>query len=158
MKNLWSPWRMSYIKSPKNKDICVFCEAISNDEDGNNYIVHRAENSFVILNRYPYSNGHLMVIPYEHVSDLNQLEKQTRAEMMELLNKSTEILKQLFQPEGFNLGANIGEAAGAGIGDHVHLHIVPRWHGDTNFMTSVGSTRVIPESLEETYRQIMEKW
>ena len=158
MKNLWSPWRMSYIKSPKNKEVCVFCEAISQDEDSSNFVVHRAENSFVILNRYPYSNGHMMVIPNYHVSGLNDLNKPVRAEMMELMNKSTETLKELFQPEGFNLGVNIGEAAGAGIGDHVHLHIVPRWKGDTNFMTSLGNTRVIPESLEETYRQIKEIW
>ncbi|MBT3239625.1 MAG: HIT domain-containing protein [Chloroflexi bacterium] len=158
MKNLWSPWRMSYIKSPKNKEVCVFCEAISQDEDSSNFVVHRAENSFVILNRYPYSNGHMMVIPNSHVSGLNDLNKPVRAEMMELMNKSTETLKELFQPEGFNLGVNIGEAAGAGIGDHVHLHIVPRWKGDTNFMTSLGNTRVIPESLEETYRQIKEIW
>ena len=158
MKNLWSPWRMSYIKSPKNKEVCVFCEAISQDEDSSNFVVHRAENSFVILNRYPYSNGHMMVIPNSHVSGLNDLNKPVRAEMMELMNKSTETLKELFQPEGFNLGVNIGEAAGAGIGDHVHLHIVPRWKGDTNFMTSLGNARVIPESLEETYRQIKEIW
>ena len=158
MKNLWSPWRMSYIKSPKNKEVCVFCEAISQDEDSSNFVVHRAENSFVILNRYPYSNGHMMVIPNSHVSGLNDLNKPVRAEMMELMHKSTETLKELFQPEGFNLGVNIGEAAGAGIGDHVHLHIVPRWKGDTNFMTSLGNTRVIPESLEETYRQIKEIW
>ena len=158
MKNLWSPWRMSYIKTPKNKEICVFCDAISQEDDGINFVVHRAENSFVILNRYPYSNGHMMVIPKAHVPSLNDLEAHVRSEMMELMNKSTEILKELFKPEGFNLGANIGEAAGAGIGDHVHLHIVPRWKGDTNFMTSLGNTRVIPESLEETYRQIKEIW
>ena len=158
MKNLWSPWRMSYIQSPKTKDQCVFCKALADEEDAKNFIVFRAKYSFVILNRYPYTSGHIMVIPFKHVPSLNDLDPETRAEMIELVNKGMELIKKIYQPEGFNLGANIGEAAGAGIEEHVHLHIVPRWKGDTNFMTSLGNTRVIPESLEDTYHQIKKVW
>lgn len=158
MKNLWSPWRMSYIKSPKANNHCVFCKALADENDKKNYIVYRAKYSFVILNRYPYTSGHLMVIPFKHAASLNDLDIETRAEMIELVNKGIELIKKIYQPEGFNLGANIGEAAGAGIEEHVHLHIVPRWNGDTNFMTSLGNTRVIPEALEDTYHQIKKIW
>ncbi len=158
MKNLWSPWRMSYIQLPKSKDECVFCTALTQNEDSENYILYRAKYSFVILNRYPYTSGHLMVIPFSHVSNLNDLDKETRTEMFELLNYSTEVVKEIYQPEGFNLGANIGEAAGAGIEAHVHLHIVPRWIGDTNFMSSTANTRVIPEALEDSFQRIKEVW
>ncbi|KAA3645419.1 MAG: HIT domain-containing protein [Chloroflexi bacterium] len=158
MNHLWSPWRMSYIESEKSKDGCVFCAAINQTDGPHNLIVARGGHAFVILNRYPYTSGHLMVLPFDHVPTLELLKADTRAEMMELLNKGTTILQSIYKPQGFNLGANIGVAAGAGIEEHVHLHIVPRWNGDTNFITSVGETRVMPEELERTYKRVMSAW
>jgi ATP adenylyltransferase len=149
---------MAYIQSEKPKDGCVFCNAVAADNDENNLIVARAVHSFVILNRYPYTSGHVMVIPYKHVMTLNELDAATRAEMIELVNRVTEVLDAVYHPEGFNLGANLGSAAGAGIEEHVHLHIVPRWVGDTNFMTAVGETRVLPEELSQTYKRIKTAW
>ncbi len=123
-----------------------------------NLVVFRSEFSFVIMNRYPYTSGHILVIPYVHKNNLEVLDAATRAEMMELVTQSMTVLRGLYRPQGFNMGANIGEAAGAGIAPHVHLHIVPRWSGDTNFMSSLGETRVLPEALDETYRRIKEAW
>ena len=149
---------MAYIQSEKPKDGCVFCNAVAANDDESNLIVARAEHAFVILNRYPYTSGHVMVIPYKHVMTLEELNAVTRAEMMELVNHTTQVLGKVYHPEGFNLGATLGAAAGAGIEEHVHLHIVPRWVGDTNFMSSVGETRVIPEELPETYKRIKAAW
>lgn len=158
MKYLWSPWRMDYIKSEKNLEGCVFCKALDQPDGLENLIVFRGQSAFLILNRYPYTSGHLMVLPFLHTPALSDLDPETRAEMMEIMNKGTQVLKQIYQPQGFNLGANIGAAAGAGIEEHVHLHIVPRWKGDTNFMSSLGHTRVLPEELEETYRRVKAAW
>lgn len=158
MKNLWSPWRMSYINSPKNLSTCVFCTALNEFEDEQNYILHRARYCFVIMNKYPYTSGHLMVLPFQHVPTLTLLQAEARSEMMEMVNHCTEVIDQVYQPQGFNLGANIGEAAGAGIEAHVHLHIVPRWKGDTSFMSAVGSTRVIPEDLPTSYKKTKSVW
>ena len=158
MKHLWSPWRMTYIQSPKNNQGCVFCEALAHEDGPENLIVYRGETSFVILNRYPYTSGHIMVLPYAHEQTLSALSPQIRGEMMELVSQGTEVLQSLYDPQGFNVGANIGEAAGAGIEEHVHLHIVPRWNGDTNFMSSLGGTRVLPEALEESFQRIKEAW
>jgi ATP adenylyltransferase len=149
---------MAYIQSEKEKDGCVFCKAVAADDDESNLIVARAEHAFVILNRYPYTSGHVMVLPYDHVQTINELDAATRAEMMELVNHTTQVLGKVYHPEGFNLGANLGAAAGAGIEEHVHLHIVPRWFGDTNFMSAVGDTRVIPEDLAVTYQRIKAAW
>jgi ATP adenylyltransferase len=149
---------MEYIQSEKNKEGCVFCYEKSREDGPENLIVHRARHSFVILNRYPYTSGHLMVVPYVHQSSLEDLDAETRAEMMELVSKGLSILRQEYRPQGFNVGVNIGEAAGAGILDHVHLHIVPRWAGDTNFMSSLGRARVLPEALEDTYWRIRKSW
>ena len=149
---------MAYIQSEKNKNSCVFCNAVAADDDENNLIVARAEHAFVILNRYPYTSGHVMVIPYKHVQTINELSAATRAEMMELVNQTTAVLGTVYHPEGFNLGANLGTAAGAGIAEHVHIHIVPRWVGDTNFMSAVGETRIIPEELAQTYQRIKTAW
>lgn len=124
-------------------------------EDGaENLIAHRGQRAYVILNRYPYTSGHLMVVPFEHQANLEVLDSQTRAEMMELTARGMTVLRKVYNPQAFNMGANIGEAAGAGVKEHVHIHIVPRWKGDTNFMSTLGKTRVLPESLEDTYERV----
>ncbi|MGD2028278.1 MAG: HIT domain-containing protein [Anaerolineales bacterium] len=157
MKHLWSPWRMRYLNSQKIEG-CVFCNALKLPDGVENMILYRGERSFVILNAFPYTSGHLMVIPIDHVPDLTDLDKATRAEMIELVTKASEVLRDVYGPEGFNIGINMGEAAGAGVGDHIHIHIVPRWKGDTNFMSAVGETRVLPEELSETYRRVKDAW
>ncbi len=155
MKRLWSPWRMTYIEHAKNEKGCVFCNAQAKQQDSvENLIAFRGTFSYVILNRYPYTSGHLMVIPFAHASNLESLDSKTRAEMMELTSQCTTALKIIYKTESFNIGVNIGEAAGAGVLGHVHIHIVPRWVGDTNFMSTVGETRVLPEALEDTYKKV----
>ncbi|NQU29044.1 MAG: HIT domain-containing protein [Anaerolineae bacterium] len=158
MKYLWSPWRMKYIQAHKNEEGCVFCTIQKMPDNKENLIVVRGELSYVVMNRYPYTSGHILVIPYIHKPNLEVLNADTRAEMMELVTQSMRVLRSIYRPQGFNMGANIGEAAGAGIAPHVHLHVVPRWSGDTNFMSSLGETRVLPEALEETYQRIKEAW
>ena len=153
MDYLWSPWRMEYIENNK-ADGCVFCNAQAQADGDGNLIACRGEHSYVILNRYPYTSGHLMVIPLLHKPNLEELDAQTRAEMMEFTTRCMTVLRAVYRPQGFNVGVNIGEAAGAGVKEHVHIHIVPRWMGDTNFMSSVGATRVLPESLEDTYKRV----
>jgi len=123
-----------------------------------NLIVFRGSKAFVMLNRFPYTSGHLMIVPYEHKPSLELLETDSRAEIMDLAARAIQVLQEIYLPQGFNLGMNIGNAAGAGISEHVHLHVVPRWVGDTNFMSSVSQTRVLPELLEETYRRVKEVW
>ena len=154
MNHLWSPWRMTYIENDKEENGCVFCNAQALADGTENLIAFRGEYSYVILNRFPYTSGHLMVLPFGHVSNLEELDSATRAEMMELASRCTTILKNIYSPQGFNVGVNIGEAAGAGVLGHVHIHIVPRWTGDTNFMSAIGETRVLPESLEDTYTRV----
>jgi ATP adenylyltransferase len=154
MKQLWAPWRMTYIENHDKEDGCVFCNAQAKEDSAENLIAHRGERAYVILNRYPYTGGHLMVVPFEHKATLEELDPQARAEMMELTSRCMIILRSLYKPHGFNVGVNIGEAAGAGVREHVHIHIVPRWKGDTNFMSSLGETRVIPEALEITYQRV----
>jgi ATP adenylyltransferase len=149
---------MTYIQSSKVEGECAFCIELGRPDGPENLIVSRAPRTFVILNRYPYTSGHLMVVPYDHQSSLEALDPATRAEMMELTMKATQVLAKVYHPQGFNLGMNIGEAAGAGIAEHVHMHVVPRWSGDTNFMTSLASTRILPETLEDTYRRLKEAW
>ena len=156
MKHLWSPWRMTYIENSKKEAGCVFCNAQTQADSAENLIAFRGKLSYVILNRFPYTSGHLMVIPFAHVATIEELDAVTRAEMMELTSRCTTELRQIYKPQGFNVGINMGEAAGAGVLGHVHIHIVPRWAGDTNFMSAVGETRVLPESLEETYTRVQE--
>jgi ATP adenylyltransferase len=144
---------MEYIESNK-EDGCVFCSAQEMEDSAENLIAFRGEHAYVILNRYPYTSGHLMVVPFDHKPNLETLDAQTRAEMMELTSRCTTVLRTIYHPEAFNIGANIGESAGAGIKSHVHIHIVPRWQGDTNFMTVVGDTRVLPEAIERTYQRL----
>src|SRR6185295_7709957 len=154
MNHLWSPWRMEYIENNNKPDGCVFCLAQGMEDSAENLIAFRGERSYVILNRYPYTSGHLMVIPFEHQPNLEELDAETRAEMMELTARSMTVLRKIYNPQAFNMGANIGEAAGAGVKEHVHIHIVPRWAGDTNFMSAVAETRVLPEALEDTYQRV----
>jgi len=145
---------MEYIENSTKEDGCIFCNAQEKEDSAENLIAFRGERSFVILNRYPYTSGHLMVIPFEHKATLEELNPETRAEMMELTARSMTILRNIYNPQAFNMGANIGEAAGAGVKEHVHIHIVQRWAGDTNFMSSVAETRVLPEALEDTYERV----
>ncbi len=158
MKQVWSPWRMTYIENHKKEEGCVFCNAQAKADSTENLIAFRGQNAYVILNRYPYTSGHLMTIPFDHKSNLEDLNTETRAEMMELTSRCTTILRKIYKTESFNVGINIGEAAGAGVLGHVHIHIVPRWAGDTNFMSAIGETRVLPESLEDTYKKVHEEF
>lgn len=160
MDVLWSPWRYDYIKSGEvqphpAESSCVFCSILSNPvSDEQKFIVHRAGFNFVILNIYPYTSGHLMIVPYAHLADLDQAEKQSTDELMDLTKKCQSVLRELYQPNGINLGMNLGKAAGAGVAEHYHLHILPRWIGDANFMTAIGQTRTLPEDLETTYKRV----
>jgi len=154
MNHLWSPWRMEYIENNTKEDGCIFCIAQAKEESAENLIAHRGERAYVILNRYPYTSGHLMVVPFEHKATLEELDPLTRAEMMELTTLCMTVLRNVYNPQAFNMGANIGEAAGAGVKEHVHIHIVPRWQGDTNFISTLGETRVLPELLEDTYERV----
>ena len=144
---------MEYIENSKENG-CIFCIAQELDDSAENLIAFRGERAYVILNRYPYTSGHLMVVPFDHKPNLEELDPQTRAEMMELATRCMMVLRKIYDPQAFNLGANIGEAAGAGVKSHVHVHIVPRWAGDTNFMSVVGEMRVLPELLEQTYQRV----
>jgi ATP adenylyltransferase len=154
MEHLWTPWRSTYIKADKQKGRCVFCDAIADSDDQKNLIVRRGKHSFVILNRYPYTSGHLMIAPYAHVSRLNDAPLEAVDEIVLFTRQSEVVLEEAYRPDGINLGMNLGHAAGAGIAEHIHMHVLPRWVGDANFMTSVADTRVIPESLEETYSKL----
>jgi ATP adenylyltransferase len=145
---------MKYINNHRKTDGCVFCHAQSQPDSAENLIAFRGERAYVILNRFPYTSGHLMVIPFKHKPSLEELDAETRAEMMELTSRCTTVLRAIYKPQGFNVGVNIGEAAGAGVLGHVHIHIVPRWAGDTNFMSTLGETRVLPELLEDTYQRV----
>ena len=154
MERLWTPWRMGYILSDKKAEGCIFCLKAKETRDAENYIVYRGQQAFIILNIFPYNNGHLMVSPYQHVPSPECLEPDTLAELMRLVTFSICLLRQAMHPQGFNIGVNIGKAAGAGIDDHMHIHIVPRWEGDTNFLPILAETRVVPELLDETYRKL----
>lgn len=147
---------MAYIENHEKENGCVFCSVQAETDSLENLIAFRGKNAYVILNRYPYTSGHLMVVPFEHKPNLEELDPETRAEIMELTSRCMAVLREIYQPQGFNMGANIGKAAGAGIAGHVHIHIVPRWAGDTNFMSTLGETRVLPEALEDTYQKVKE--
>ncbi len=149
---------MKYIEDNNKPGGCIFCEALKLKDSPENLIVLRAEYSFVILNRYPYTNGHLMVVPYAHQPTIEALDRPTRSEMMELVNRGLQVLRAEYNAQAFNIGVNIGAAAGAGVAEHVHIHVVPRWAGDTNFMSTVGEIRVLPEELAETYRRLSSHW
>ncbi len=152
-ERIWAPWRLAYVKdaSKDSADECIFCAKPSADDDESNLIVHRGERCFVILNLYPYTNGHLMVAPYEHTASLPDLDADTVAEMMALAQRSMRLLEVTYEPHGYNVGFNQGRVAGAGVEHHIHMHVVPRWGGDTNFMPVLADVRVMPQTLEQTY-------
>jgi len=152
---LWAPWRMEYILGEKESG-CIFCTRINQESDKENLILLRGKNNFVIMNKYPYNNGHLMVVPNRHSSEFDSLNDPEKLEMVNLVSKSMNVLKKTINPDGFNVGMNIGKIAGAGIDDHLHFHIVPRWAADTNFMPVVGQTKIISENLEETWERLKE--
>jgi ATP adenylyltransferase len=149
---------MEYILTPKSDGSCIFCEGLKLADGPENLIVYRGPKAFVMLNRFPYTSGHLMIVPYEHKPSLELLEAASRVDILELSARAIQVLNKVYAPQGYNLGMNIGDAAGAGVTEHVHLHVVPRWVGDTSFMSSVSQTRVLPESLEETYQRVKEGW
>lgn len=158
MKHVWAPWRMSYLKGEAKEEGCLFCNCTMQEDSANNLILHRGQRVYIILNRYPYTNGHVMVVPFEHKPSIEELDHETQAELMHLTSQVLQVLRRQYGAENFNIGINVGEAAGAGVVDHVHVHIVPRWTGDTSFMTTTASTRVLPESLEETYEKLRQHW
>ena len=161
MDRLWSPWRARYIASGVDsaKDGCVLCLIASHPEDDEqNFVLHRGQHSFVVLNIYPYISGHLMIVPYLHTSEFDSVPKEITDELMDLTKRSQTALREVYSPAGFNMGMNLGAAAGAGITDHLHIHLLPRWSGDTNFMTPIAETRVLPEDLETTYSKLRPKF
>jgi ATP adenylyltransferase len=155
MEILWAPWRMEYILAQKTAG-CLFCSQLAAGaaHDPENYILHRASQCFVMLNAFPYNNGHLMVVPYQHEAQLERLPPEVLAELMQITARCTHLLGEAFRADGFNIGLNLGRVAGAGITEHLHVHIVPRWNGDTNFMPVLGQTKVMPEYLKETYAKL----
>ena len=157
MKQIWAPWRIKYIQMGKVEG-CFLCEKPRQDSDVKNYILHRGEKNFIILNNYPYNPGHLMIAPYRHIASLEELTREELHEHFDIVTRSIKLLRQVFDPGGFNIGMNIGKAAGAGIYRHVHTHIVPRWQGDTNFMPVISDVRVVPEALAETYNKLKGKF
>lgn len=154
MDYLWTPWRYQYIATADKGGGCIFCEAPAAGDDARMLIVHRGKKNYIILNRYPYTSGHVMIVPYVHQGELPALDAGTAAEMMQLAQTLQRALESLYHPEGYNLGMNIGRAAGAGIAGHLHMHLLPRWTGDTSFITTVGETRVEPEELSTTYERL----
>ena len=157
MEHIWAPWRIQYIQGEKPEG-CILCEKPGQDNDAQNYILYRGSKNFIIMNTYPYNPGHLMVAPYRHIASLEELTEEERHEHFEVVSRVIRVLREAFNPGGFNIGINIGKVAGTGVDDHVHTHIVPRWQGDTNFITVMTDTRVIPEALTETYQKLKDKF
>lgn len=155
MQQLWAPWRISYIVNDKEGG-CIFCKGCAAGDDRSRLVLHRGELTIVMLNKYPYNNGHLMVAPRRHVGAIEQLTQDEAGDLIATIQRCCVLLKKVLSPEGFNIGANLGKVAGAGIEDHLHFHIVPRWGGDTNFMPVLADTRVIPEHLEQTYDRLLQ--
>ncbi|MBN2429790.1 MAG: HIT domain-containing protein [Deltaproteobacteria bacterium] len=153
MKQLWAPWRMTYIEEPE-ADECIFCVKEIEGEDHQRLILKRGTESFIMMNKFPYSNGHLLIAPYRHTADMNDLSDSERLEIFQQLVLCQYVLKNVFHPEGFNIGMNLGKVAGAGVAEHLHFHVVPRWNGDTNFMPVFSDVRVIPQHLETTFQKL----
>ncbi len=156
MKHIWAPWRIEYIRSNKDEG-CIFCDKAAESDDPKNYILYRGSLCFVMLNAYPYNPGHLMVAPYRHVDNVEGLSDDELLQLFDLVRKSTRALTEAYNPQGFNIGINQGRVAGAGIEDHIHAHVVPRWNGDTNFVTTVADLRVLPDALSSTYEDLKGK-
>ena len=155
MDRLWTPWRYRYVSTAdRPENACIFCQAAASADDHAHYVVLRAERNFLILNLYPYTSGHLMIAPYEHVATLGDAHPETLAEMMRLTARAEKVLRELYRPDGLNIGMNMGASAGAGITGHIHMHALPRWTGDASFMTTVSETRVLPETIETTYERL----
>jgi ATP adenylyltransferase len=157
LRQLWAPWRLEYIQSADEQEECVFCFAPGRDDDAG-LVLHRGKHAFVLLNRYPYASGHLMVAPYRHEGAFGRLLPEEALEIYQLAATGVSVLEAAMAPQGFNLGWNLGRVAGAGIVDHVHQHVVPRWAGDTNFMPVLADVKVMPEALEATRRKLAEAW
>jgi len=155
MQRIWAPWRMEYLMADKT-DGCIFCDKPQENDDRARLILHRSTHSFIIMNAYPYNNGHLMVAPYRHVGSFSELTSEERVDLMDEVAAAESLLTRAFSPQGMNVGVNLGECAGAGVVGHLHVHLVPRWSGDTNFMPVLGETRVIPELLRQTYEKLLE--
>lgn len=157
MDYLWSPWRYQYVSGGAHRDVCIFCEMASDPAlDRERLVLHRGRFNLVVLNRFPYTSGHVMVAPYQHTATLTEIDVETLAEMMTLTRRLETVLREAYRPDGYNIGMNLGRSAGAGIVDHLHLHVLPRWNGDVNFMTSVSDTRVLPEDLNTSYEKLAE--
>lgn len=155
MEYLWSPWRYEYVSGGAHRDVCIFCEMASDPaHDRERFVLYRGRSNLIVLNRFPYTSGHAMIAPYQHTASLAGLEAEVLGEMMTLARELENALRTAYHPDGYNLGMNLGRAAGAGIADHLHLHVLPRWNGDVNFMTSVSATRVLPEDLDTSYQKL----
>ena len=154
MDHIWSPWRYKYIAAADRQEGCVLCRIAQEHRDAENFVVHRARLNFILLNLFPYTSGHLMIVPYEHQASLAAVDEATTTEMLELAKRAQSALEAEYHPDGFNIGMNLGRSAGAGIADHLHLHVVPRWSGDANFVSVVGETRVLPEHLATTCEKL----
>lgn len=158
MDRLWSPWRYQYIAQAADTSACIFCEQGRDRRDEENLVLFRAEHNYVLLNLYPYTSGHLMIAPYEHVATLSELARAAAAELMHLAQRAEALLRERYHAPGINLGMNIGACAGAGVAGHIHLHVLPRWPGDANFMTTAGETRVLPEALPASWARLRHGW
>ncbi len=156
MNYLWSPWRYQYVQKTSAPEGCIFCRMAAEQNDDSNFIVFRGSCNFIVLNLFPYTTGHMLIVPYEHVDSLEGASKDSLEEMILLARQAERHLRSVYKPAGLNLGLNLGEAAGAGIAGHIHMHVLPRWTGDANFMTTVAETRVLPEDLPVTYRKLKE--
>ena len=154
MDTLWSPWRYQYVSQDKGDGQCVFCKIAASTDDEANLVLYRAKYNYLVLNRYPYSAGHLLIVPYDHVASLADAQEDTCAETMRLMRQSESLLRKVYHPEGLNMGLNLGSSAGAGVAGHLHIHVLPRWTGDANFMTTVAETRILPEELKTTYSKL----
>ena len=154
MDRLWNPWRYQYITRENRPDGCIFCDLPKEQNDEATLIIHRGRFNYIILNRFPYTTGHLMVVPFQHTDSLQGIDEEAAQEMFTLVRTADQKLREVYHPKGMNLGMNLGEAAGAGIAEHIHMHVLPRWIGDANFLTVIGETRILPEELSETYRKL----
>ncbi len=154
---LWAPWRFKYIQNVNNKEECIFCTKAKEEASVSNLVLYKSKHSFIILNLFPYNTGHLMIAPYRHTSKVYNLTQDEWVDIVNLLNISMRIIEDVYKPQGFNVGMNISRIAGAGIEDHIHIHVVPRWAGDTNFMPIISNTKVIPESLNDTYNKLKKR-